>query len=392
MHRWIVGRRQRQPASERGKISGLVSAPQNDLASLLVQRIEATGPISVAEFMAEAQGHPELGYYMGKDPFGAAGDFTTAPEISQMFGELIGLWCANSWLALGKPTPFILTELGPGRGTLMADALRALETVPACRTAVHVHLIENSPNMRGRQGQTLSDIDVTWHDSVDDLPMAPAIFIANEFFDALPVEQFVRQSDGWHQRLVGLSGCENELVFTHAPTPLTSESLPAAANIPAKDGAFIETSPAAQQIAGEIARRIRSHSGAALIVDYGYAAPSIGDTLQAVQRHDHVSVLERPGEADLTAHVDFSALAQSIQSAGAACWGAITQSEFLRRLGIEARAETLAATAAPEQKADIETALERLIGGDQMGTLFKVLAIGSRAAEPPAGFLPAEAS
>ena len=368
-----------------------MTTPQNDLTGSLAQRIEANGPISVADYMAEALGHPEFGYYMGNDPLGTAGDFTTAPEISQIFGELIGLWCANSWLALGRPTPFILAELGPGRGTLMADVLRALETVPACRTAVQVHLIENSPSMRERQRQILPAIDVTWHDAVGSLPITPAIFIANEFFDALPVEQFVRQSNGWHRRLVGLApgGTSNKprFVFTHAQFPHPMEDLPVAANIPADDGAIIETSPVVQQIAGEIARRIRSLSGAALIVDYGYAVPSVGDTLQAVQQHDYASILEQPGKVDLTAHVDFSALADSARSAGATCWGAITQGEFLRRLGIETRASALAATAAPEQKTDIETALERLIGGDRMGTLFKVLAIGPRTANPPAGFL-----
>ena len=374
-----------------GETFDFVAPPQNDLARILARRIEANGPISVADYMAEALGHPEFGYYRGKDPFGAAGDFTTAPEISQMFGELIGLWCANAWLALGKPTPFLLAELGPGRGTLMADALRALDTVPACRAAARVHLIENSPSMRECQRQTLADIDVIWHDAVDDLPMAPAIFIANEFFDALPVEQFVRHGAGWHQRLVGLSGSGTELVFTQAPKPSPVDDLPAAASGSAEAGAIVEISPVAQQIAGEIAHRIRSHTGAALIVDYGYTAAAIGDTLQAVRQHGYASVLEHPGDADLTAHVDFGALAESVRAAGAACWGAIPQDEFLRRLGIEARAGTLAAAAAPEQKTDIETALQRLIGGDQMGILFKVLAIVPRAAGPPAGFLSQEA-
>jgi len=395
MRRWIVSHRQRPPASERERSINPVSPPRNDLTQILTQRIAANGPISVAEYMAQALGHPEFGYYRGKDPFGVAGDFTTAPEISQMFGELIGLWCANSWLALGKPTPFILAELGPGRGTLMADALRALETVPACRAAVGVHLIENSPNMRERQRRTLSDMDVTWHDTVNDLPMVPAIFIANEFFDALPIEQFVRHGDGWRRRLVGLApngpGSETELVFTHAPTPCRADDLPAAASDSAEAGAIIETSPVARQIAGEIARRVRSHAGAALIVDYGYAGPTIGDTLQAVHRHSYAPILEQPGDADLTAHVDFGALAKSVQSAGAACWGAIAQGQFLRRLGIEARAGVLSAKAAPQQLIDIEASLQRLIAGDQMGTLFKVLAIGPRAANPPAGFLPEEA-
>jgi len=373
-----------------------VSFQKNGLARLVAQRIADSGPISVAEFMAEALGHPEFGYYMGKDPFGVAGDFITAPEISQVFGELIGLWCANSWLALGKPTPFILAELGPGRGTLMADALRALETVPACRAAAHVHLVERSPHLREHQRESLSGIDVTWHDTVDDLPMLPAIFIANEFFDALPVEQFVFQDDGWHRRLVDLApqGSESaaEFAFTPAPEPVPTEKLPASASASAESGAIIETSPIAQQIATEIARRIRSHTGAALIADYGYPGPAVGDTLQAVRLHDYAPVLQSPGEADLTAHVDFSALAMAARSSGSACWGPIPQGEFLRRLGIETRADALAATATPRQKTDIESALNRLIGGDQMGTLFKVLAIGPRAAAPPAGFLPEEAN
>lgn len=365
--------------------------PDNDLARILAQRIASDGPISVAEYMAAALGHPELGYYMAKDPFGVAGDFTTAPEISQMFGELVGLWCTNSWLALGKPTPFVLAELGPGRGTLMADVLRALETVPACRAAARVHLLETSPHLRDRQRQALPDIDAIWHERVEELPMLPAIFIANEFFDALPVEQFIRQDRGWHQRLVDLrpntSDVTPEFVFTHASKISHTQNMPDAAEI----GAIAEASPAAQQIAQEIARRVRSHSSAALIIDYGYAGPAIGDTLQAVHQHNFAAVLERPGDADLTAHVDFSALATSALAVSAGCWGPIGHGEFLRRLGIEARAATLTADATPRQKTDIETALKRLIGDDQMGTLFKVMAIGPRTVGPPAGFMSEEA-
>ncbi|MDH3738970.1 MAG: SAM-dependent methyltransferase, partial [Alphaproteobacteria bacterium] len=343
---------------------------------------------SVAEYMAEALGHPEFGYYMGKDPLGAAGDFITAPEISQMFGELIGLWCANSWLALGKPTPFVLAELGPGRGTLMADALRALETVAACRAAVQVHLVETSPHLRERQRQALPGIDATWHDNVVELPMLPAVFIANEFFDALPVEQFARLDGGWHRRLIGLGANDvPEFVFTHDPEPYSAEYLPSCA----EDGAIAESSPATLQIAHEIGRRVRSHSSAALIIDYGYAGPAVGDTLQAVHRHEYAAVLEQPGQADLTAHVDFGALAASALAAGAGCWGEIGQGEFLRRLGIETRAATLMAEATPAQRIDIETAFKRLIDADQMGTLFKVLAIGPRTAGPPAGFVSEEA-
>jgi NADH dehydrogenase [ubiquinone] 1 alpha subcomplex assembly factor 7 len=372
-----------------------VTPPETGLSQLLAQRIASEGPISIAEFMAEALGHPEFGYYMAKDPLGVAGDFTTAPEISQMFGELIGLWCANAWLALGKPTPFVFAELGPGRGTLMDDALRALETVPTCRAAARVHLVERSPFLRERQRQALSGIDVAWHDAVDDLPMLPAIFIANEFFDALPVEQFVCQDNGWHRRLVALtpesSEGEPNFVFTLAPASASTEELTGLPSS-AEAGAIIESSPASQQIATEIARRIRSHTGAAIVVDYGYAGPAIGDTLQAVHRHSYAPVLERPGEADLTAHIDFNALAQAARSVGADCWGPVPQGEFLRRLGIETRAASLIAKATPQQKSDIESALNRLIGDDQMGTLFKVMAIGPRAAAPPAGFLPEDAN
>ncbi|NKB48094.1 MAG: class I SAM-dependent methyltransferase [Alphaproteobacteria bacterium] len=336
--------------------------------------------------MADALGHPEYGYYMADDPFGVSGDFITAPEISQMFGELVGLWCANTWLALGKPTPFVLAELGPGRGTLMADALRALETVPACRAAVQVHLVETSPHLRERQRQALSEIDLTWHDSVGGLPMIPAIFIANEFFDALPIEQYVRHDEGWRQRRVTYG--EDGFAFTHAPTPEPEINLPTTAEA----GAVIETSPASLEIAGEIAHRVRSHSGAALVIDYGYTGPAVGDTLQAVRNHDTAPVLEQPGTADLTAHVDFNALAAAAHAGGAACWGSIGQGDFLRRLGIDSRAATLIATATTDQKSNIETALERLIGDDQMGTLFKVLAIGSRGTEPPAGFVFKEAN
>ncbi len=373
-----------------------MSPPENGLARILAQRIAASGPISVAEFMAEALGHPEFGYYTSKDPLGVAGDFITAPEISQMFGELVGLWCANSWLALGKPTPFILAELGPGRGTLMADALRALETVPACRAAARVHLVERSPHLRERQKEALSGVDVAWHYAVEDLPMLPAIFIANEFFDALPIEQFVFRNDGWHRRLIDLAPDSSDdvpvFVFTHAPSPSSTNELPVGVPTSGEDGAIVETSPAAHQIATEMARRIRSHTGAALIVDYGYAGPAVGDTLQAVRQHEYAPVLERPGEADLTVHVSFNALAKAAVSGGAAAWGPVPQGEFLRRLGIETRAIALAAEATLQQKADIDSALNRLIGDDQMGTLFKVLAIAPPASASPAGFLPEDAN
>jgi SAM-dependent MidA family methyltransferase len=336
--------------------------------------IETDGPIPVSRYMALCLGHPRHGYYMTRDPFGARGDFITAPEISQMFGELIGAWAATVWRQMGAGG-VQLVELGPGRGTLMADALRAAKTLPDFRDALSVHLVETSPVLRAQQERTLSGagVAVAWHDSVETIPHGATLAIANEFVDALPVDQFV-QDNGWHMRMVGL--VDGRLAFALAPDPTRA----LAADAPA--GALIEVRHDAPIAA--LARRIAQHGGAALVIDYGHAETAFGDTLQAVHGHQYADPLAGPGEADLTAQVDFAALARTARREGAAVRGPVAQGAFLRRLGIAARAARLKASASPQQASDIDAALARLTAPEQMGELFKVLAI----ADPKLGALP----
>jgi NADH dehydrogenase [ubiquinone] 1 alpha subcomplex assembly factor 7 len=344
-------------------------------------RIAESGPIPVAEYMAIALGDPEHGYYRTRDPLGADGDFVTSPEISQVFGELIGLWCAVTWRAMGAPDPVRLIELGPGRGTLMADALRAVRGVPDFLAAADIHLVETSPELRRRQREALTNTRPTWHDRVSDAPVGPCLIIANEFFDALPVEQFVRTPDGWRQRCVGLDAATDGLCFV-----LTGKQgqVPARiANAPV--GMPCETRPDGEELAREIAGRIVSDGGAALIIDYGHAASAAGDTLQAVRRHRFDDVLARPGVADLTAHVDFEALAAAARETGAAVHGPVAQGMFLERLGLGARMEKLC-DGAPDRAPDIRGRCRRLVDPEQMGTLFKVFAIVQPGSPPPAGF------
>jgi NADH dehydrogenase [ubiquinone] 1 alpha subcomplex assembly factor 7 len=355
------------------------------MASLLDhlrRRIAVHGPLTVADYMADCLGHPEHGYYATGDPFGAGGDFTTAPEISQMFGELIGLWCAETWTAIGAPEPVLLAELGPGRGTLMADALRAARVVPAFAAALEVHLVETSPLLRRRQRETLGHRPATWHDDVTTIPPAPSLVVANEFFDALPVRQFERTADGWCERLVDADADGLRFVLAPpAPAPLVPAALAEAA-----PGAVVEVSPAAIAIADALARRLVGAGGGALIIDYGHGASAVGETLQAVRRHAYAAVLEAPGEADLTAHVDFAAVARAAAEAGAVVHGPVPQAAFLAGLGIEARAAALAAGATPAQVADIEAALKRLTDVDAMGTLFKAMALTAPGTPSPPGF------
>lgn len=362
------------------------------LARVLARRIALEGPLTVGAFMAEALGHPRHGYYIKQDPFGAAGDFVTAPEVSQMFGELIGLWCADAWQRLGMPAEIHLIELGPGRGTLMADALRAAAVLPPFRAAVRVHLVETSPTLRERQRATLAPLArPTWHDRLDDVPAGPVLVIANEFFDALPIRQLQRTVHGWSERLVDLDPDSSDedprfrfvLELGRSPArTLVPESLREA-----PVGSVVELSPASQAVARLLGARLAAHGGAALVVDYGYAGgPVVGDTLQALRRHAFAPVLEAPGDADLTAHVDFASLAAAAREGGAEAYGPITQGELLVRLGIVQRALILRRTATPKQAADIDAALERLTGTDAMGTLFKALAFASPGFGPPAGF------
>ncbi len=378
-------------------MAGEESAGDGALARLLARRILIDGPLSVGAFMAEALGHPRFGYYMRRDPFGSGGDFTTAPEISQMFGELVGLWCVDSWARLGGPGPFHLVELGPGRGTLMADALRAAAVLPLFRDNAIVHLVETSPTLRERQRQTLQPIlgdAIQWHDRLEDVPDGPTILIANEFFDALPIRQVQKTNHGWFERLVDLepdsSDSDPRFRFVLEAFGSSGSRLVPDALRDAPEGSVVEVSPASQAVARTIGARLAAAPGAALAIDYGHAdGPAVGDTLQALRRHAFAPVLEAPGEADLTAHVDFAAIAAAAKEGGAQCFGPVEQGEWLTRLGIRQRAAALAAKARPDQARDIGGALDRLIDPAQMGRLFKLVALatpGAFADAPPAGF------
>src|SRR5262245_61360239 len=350
------------------------------------RRIAAAGPMPVAQYMTLCLTHPQHGYYITRDPFGATGDFVTAPEISQMFGELIGLWCAATWKTMGAPENVRLVELGPGRGTMMLDALRAVQIVPAFRKAVVVHMVEVSPKLEARQRQALGGIDVpvNWHQSLDQVPEGPLIIVANEFIDALPVHQAVMCVDGWHERVVKVAD-NGTLQFGHSrdPIPLFEQMLPRPLRS-APIGAIFEWR--ADQLALEIGRRVVHSHGAALIIDYGHVESAAGDTFQAVGGHAFKNPLNAPGTVDLTAHVDFQALAHAAQALGAEVHGPIDQATFLRRLGIETRAEALKKGAPLGKNAEVNSALIRLTSheGTGMGALFKAIAF----ADPKLGELP----
>lgn len=337
--------------------------------------------MTLADYMAECLLHPAHGYYATRDPFGRGGDFTTAPEISQMFGEMLGLCLAQAWLDQGGPAPFTLAELGPGRGTLMADALRATRAVPGFHAAAQLVLVEASPTLRQVQRMTLKDQPVTWADTADALPDAPLFLIANEFFDALPIRQFTRQGEGWAETVVGLSGDRLTLGRT-APAPLAAL---AHRLTDTRQGGIVEICPAAAPIMAAIGARIAAHGGAALIIDYGDWR-SQGDTFQAMQDHRFADPLAAPGEADLTAHVDFEALAQGAAPARAA--RLIPQGALLQRLGIDMRAERLARALTGAALQSHLAAHRRLTAPTEMGSLFKALAIHPATVPPPPGFDP----
>jgi SAM-dependent MidA family methyltransferase len=348
------------------------------LAALLRDRIAAEGPIGVADYMALCLGHPEHGYYMTRDPFGAAGDFTTAPEVSQMFGELVGLALALAWEEQGRPDPFVLAELGPGRGTLMMDALRATRRVPGFHAAARLWLVEMSPVLRAAQAARLAPHAPIRAERFADLPDAALFLVANEFFDALPVRQFLRTHRGWQERQVALAG-DGRLRFAAragAPPPRLGRDAP--------EGTVVELCPAGEALAGEIGTRLAARGGLALVIDYGAWQGSV-DTLQAVSRHRHVDPLADPGGADLTAHVTFSALVAAATANLARAFPLVTLGEWLMRLGIGERAEALA-RAAPARREEIMGQLDRLTGHEAMGRLFKVLALTGPGAPVPPGF------
>lgn len=337
--------------------------------------------------MAEALGHHEFGYYMKSDPFGADGDFTTAPEISQMFGELIGLWCAVTWQQMGAPEKFNMVEFGPGRGTLMTDILRAGGNLPGFTEAMDLYLVETSPALQRIQEQSLSNAVVTakWKKSFSEIPEQPLILVANELFDALPVRQFEKTSLGWAERLIGWDDQEG-MVWRQGPEDMAIQTLVPDILKQASEGSFYEICPAGLSLISAIGNSITDQGGAALIIDYGHVESAVGDTLQAVKGHQFHDFLADPGDADLTAHVDFQTLRETAEQAGAVPVGPITQGEFLRNLGIESRAQQLESIATPRQKEDIREALERLTTDEEMGTLFKVLAIIDPEQPKPEGF------
>jgi NADH dehydrogenase [ubiquinone] 1 alpha subcomplex assembly factor 7 len=341
--------------------------------------IETQGPMTVSDYMQLCLTHPRHGYYVTRDPLGRRGDFVTAPEVSQMFGELIGAWAAAVWQQMGSPAGAHLVELGPGRGTLMADALRAARALPECRAALSVHLVEISPALRARQEEALAaEGPIQWHETIESVPDGPAIVIANEFVDALRVHQFVKDSDGWHLRVVGI--VDGKLGFLVVPIPLPKEFNDESPDAP--NGTILELRDEAPiEI---LSHRLVDQSGAALIIDYGHARLGFGDTLQAVRNHRYADPLADPGEADLTTQVNFGELVVWARRNGAATYGPISQGEFLRRLGIAERARRLKAQATSKQSLDVDEALARLTAPNQMGELFKVLAI----ADPKLGLLP----
>ena len=337
-----------------------------DLAARFRRLIRAHGPMPVARFMGESNAH----YYASRDPLGAAdgssgGDFVTAPEISQMFGELIGVWIADLWDRAGRPADACYAELGPGRGTLAKDALRAMAGT-GIRPAVH--LVEGSPTLRAKQAEVLPTAQ--FHDDTDSLPDdRPLLLVANEFLDALPIRQLVRTGSGWSERMVALDG--DAFVFVAGPQPMDQVVPDSFGNAP--PGTIIETNPGAAAIVGDVARRLARQGGAALFVDYGHLALRAGSTLQAVRAHTRIDPLAYPGEADLTAHVDFVVLADIASAAGCKV-GLTTQGAWLETMGIDVRAESLTRTA-PERAAEIRAAQDRLVSPREMGNLFKVMAL-----------------
>ena len=341
----------------------------------------------LSDYMAACLTDPEDGYYTKARPLGREGDFITSPEISQVFGELLGLALADYWDRSGRPARLCLAELGPGRGTLMADILRAARIVPGFFEAAEIHLVEVGERLAADQAAALRDSGKSprWHAALDDLPGGlPLFLVANEFFDALPIRQFVRLEGGWRERLVGLDAQTGELAFRlgEAADPPTLD---------APKGSVAEIAGPAREAVRALAKRLAAEGGIALIVDYGHEGGAFGDSFQAVRGHAYADPFAEPGLADLTAHVDFSALARAAGEAGAWSWGPVSQGTLLGRLGIAERVRRLVAGKPPEAAREIETAANRLVSPDRMGALFKALALTRPEAPPPAGFGPAPA-
>lgn len=336
------------------------------LERIIREIIEGEGPIRLDRYMGLCLGHPVHGYYNARQPFGEDGDFITAPEISQVFGELIGIWCANAWAAMGEPSSFNLIELGPGRGTLMNDMLRAARIVPGFLAAVKPRLVESSPRLRALQKQAVK-AEATWHARLATVPEGPMLLVANEFFDALPIRQFECRKGRWHERCVGIEAGTLAIGLADA------EGMDA----PANDGDVIEIAMSRNDVASEIGARLKRWPGAALVIDYGHLVSQPGDTLQALQNHNYVPITQAPGECDLTSHVDFEALANALDQGGGIAWPPLTQGAFLMAMGLEARTAALSARADKRMVDALQRAMTRLADESQMGNLFKVLAATS---------------
>ena len=356
----------------------------SDLLEIIKKEISTGGPITVSRYMELALAHPEFGYYMKQDPFGEGGDFITAPEISQMFGELIGIWAAVVWQGMGSPKKINLVELGPGRGTLMADCTRAASTLEEFEEAIRIYFVETSPALREIQKKSLLSPDMrmpAWRDNFNDVEDGPLIVIANEFFDALPIDQYEKSDNGWHVRCIDWDNDAGALKFTLGN--MLDEAKPDTKSIVPPDlraappGAIFEHCSMAENIISSISERIKKFGGAALIIDYGHIERGIGDTLQALKNHSYFDPLLSPGEADITTHVDFSLLADAAEGVGVNVFGPVPQGAFLSRLGLRQRADRLMLGASKEQIEEIESTHARLVETEQMGTLFKVIAISS---------------
>ena len=365
--------------------------PLTPLEDRLIELIRDHGPIQVGEFMTDALIHPQHGYYSTQTALGSGGDFTTSPEISQIFGELVGSWLVHAWEESGAPSSFNLVELGPGRGTLMSDILRVAKVRPNFLSGVHVYMIEASGRMRYAQKRLLADrgVRITWADRLEDVPPGPMLLIANEYFDCLPIRQFVRSSEDsqrpWRERLVGVTDeAEPRLQFV-----LSEQAYADMPGVPsgAQTNSIFETCAPAGETIAEISRRYQEHKGRALIIDYGHGRAGFGDTLQAMKAHQYVPVLEQPGLADVTAHVDFAALARRARMTDVRADGPIRQADFLKRLGLNVRLDAIEKSISDEGKKEaIRSGARRLVDPKGMGDLFKVLALSPQGSRVPPGF------
>ncbi len=351
-----------------------------ECARLLRERIRARGPVRVDEYMEIALAHPEYGYYRSAPAIGREGDFITAPEVSQMFGELVSMWMADLWMRAGRPEPTMLVELGPGRGTMMADMLRAAGSVVGYRKALRPVLVEMHPGLRKRQEAMLAGEGAVWHESFGEVPEGRAMVVANEFFDALPVRQYVMRGGEWRERRVGMDEDDGFCFVDGEPVKDAAEHLPKA-----EEGSIAERCPQGERLVRLIAARLRDNGGAALVVDYGHAAPDgLGDTVQAVREHAYADVLDAPGSHDISAHVNFAALARAAEEEGAVASPAVPQGSFLERLGLGVRVEALARDKPGETRQALEAARSRL--AESMGGVFKAMALTSPSWPTPEGF------